>query len=535
MSANDASDCTPWTRSARVAFAALVLAASASLLWLVHPYYEATTGTNDGSMYIISARALLAGEGYAYLGRPFTVRPPGMSVAIAPLIAWRGLDFHALNFLVSAFGVAGIAALFALVRPRLGTWLALAVAASLWLNPAYQHMCNQVMSDVPGTALLLACLLVERWTRRAPSWRRDVLLGIAIALAAYMRTINVLLVPAIVGARVLAQWTSARASDAQRFDARAWLRFALTRLAPLALTAWLLLLPWSIRNERNAPPAPVDQNYIYSYSSGMWNVDVGDPSSPHVTLGAVLERVPKRGRQILTQLGSALQQSAGKADDFGRSEDSADSRAPAIVAGAVLLALALGTLLVKRRASELMLFGALAVLSIYFGFQDRLVLPIYVLALPAALEMLALLGARFAPGGARFASIARARVALAVLVGVLALVSFKPRAGWEQIAATHAAYERFCAEIARALPPDARVAASIGWHDSVYLDRPVYSLLFAMRRSGSASGAERVIDAYGIDTVIIAPPEKQLLAYFQKRYGNAQLTSDGGALVRVRK
>src|SRR5829696_7692856 len=97
----------PWTRLDRALFAALLALLSLSLLWLVHPWYEASSGngsgTNDASMYILCAKSLLAGEGYTYLERPFTVRPPGFSLLIAPLIAWRGLDFHALNLLVGSF------------------------------------------------------------------------------------------------------------------------------------------------------------------------------------------------------------------------------------------------------------------------------------------------------------------------------------------------------------------------------------------------------------------------------------------------
>jgi hypothetical protein len=118
----------PWTRLDRVLFAALLAFLSLSLVWLVHPWYEASSGngsgTNDASMYILCAKSLLAGEGYTYLEQPFTVRPPGFSLLIAPLIAWRGLDFHALNLLVSAFGVAAAALLFVLLRPRAGPWLA---------------------------------------------------------------------------------------------------------------------------------------------------------------------------------------------------------------------------------------------------------------------------------------------------------------------------------------------------------------------------------------------------------------------------
>ena len=62
----------------------------ASLFWLVHPWYEATDETNDASIYLLTAKALAAGEGYSYLGAPFTIRPPGFSALIAPWIAARG-------------------------------------------------------------------------------------------------------------------------------------------------------------------------------------------------------------------------------------------------------------------------------------------------------------------------------------------------------------------------------------------------------------------------------------------------------------
>src|SRR5688500_6840100 len=63
----------PWTRLDRALFAALLAGLCASLLWLVHPWYEASfgngSGTNDASMYILCPKSLLAGEGYAYLER----------------------------------------------------------------------------------------------------------------------------------------------------------------------------------------------------------------------------------------------------------------------------------------------------------------------------------------------------------------------------------------------------------------------------------------------------------------------------------
>ena len=149
-----------WDRKARGVFAALALIVAASLTWLVHPNYEATVETNDASMYILSAQSILSGQGYGYLGQPFTIRPPGMSMLLAPILAWRGLDFGAMHLLIGLFGAVGVLFLFAWMRPRVGDAVAAALAVFVWLNPGYRHFWNQVMSDVPGMALTIALLLI---------------------------------------------------------------------------------------------------------------------------------------------------------------------------------------------------------------------------------------------------------------------------------------------------------------------------------------------------------------------------------------
>src|SRR5678816_4448181 len=88
-------------RAAWLAAGLLALVLALSLPFTVHPWYDPT---NDGSMYIATARALLAGQGYSYLGVPFLIRPPGFSCLLAPVLAVRGTDFYALNLLVSACG-----------------------------------------------------------------------------------------------------------------------------------------------------------------------------------------------------------------------------------------------------------------------------------------------------------------------------------------------------------------------------------------------------------------------------------------------
>ena len=142
----------------RAVFALFVACLFASLFWLVHPWYDLTV---DGSVYIVTARSLAAGEGYRYLGEPFQVRPPGFPLLIVPFVSGLADDFFAINFFVACFGAAGVLLLFWHARPRLGFGLALLVAAAVWLNPNYQRLSTQVMSDVPGTTLLLLCLLAR--------------------------------------------------------------------------------------------------------------------------------------------------------------------------------------------------------------------------------------------------------------------------------------------------------------------------------------------------------------------------------------
>jgi hypothetical protein len=392
-------------------------------------------------------------------------------------------------------------------------------------------MCNQVMSDVPGVAAILACLLIERWAARAPSIRRDLATGLAIGLSTYLRTITVLLLPAI----AIARWCARQRGPGEAREA--FFPWLARRLLPLAGVVVLAALPWAVRNASHPSESPVDQNYIYSYGTGMWHVDVGDPSSPRLPISEVLGRVPRRSSQILSLLGTRMDDSAGRSDELARAEDasaaggSADSSiTPARVAGALIACLALVTLARNRRASEWMLFLMLGVIAIYFGFQDRLVLPIFVLAVPAALEALVWIASL------RFGATAP-RLAACVLVLAVGAHDFGPRDDWPKIQAQHLAYTRFASEVEAQLPPDARAAALVGWHYSVYLNRPVYSLMFAIRRSGSIGGAESVIDKYGINTVILGPftgTERELMKYFQQRYASLSRTSLGGMIVRVR-
>ncbi len=486
------------SRGEKLGLLTLVVGMVASLAWLVHPWYDAT---NDASMYILTARSLIEGDGYSMLGSAFRIRPPGFTALLAPLLALRGTDFYAFNLYVSAFGVAGVALLFVFVRARLGGVLAFLVCVVVWLNPGYQTLCNQTMSDVPGTALLVACLLLERWADRAPPgrarWKRNAVLGLVIGLCAYVRVATILLAPAIVAMRAVRRST-------ERASVETWKQLGAGACA-LVLAAVLVQVPWAVRNARVAPEPPVDQTLLYSYGTAMFHEDMGDPNSRALEWSEIFARFPLRGGQALSTLGMRM----------------TDDVAGAAPVALFLLACVLIVLVKRRESNELFLLGTLLIISLYFGFADRLLLPIYVLALPAAAEVVRDVGnlvGRAFRGRARtqFGTVLAAAALVAVLV-----VDFAPRAHWESAQPRYELLERVTRRFEERLEPDAVLASTRAWHYAVLMERPVYALEFALRRDERPRSIEPILDKYGINTVIVTPTrarDQSTIRYLEGRY-----------------
>lgn len=514
-------DQVPWDRSTKIVFFALAAVLLASLPWLVHPYYEANIETNDASMYILSAEALLSGQGYAYVGQPFTVRPPGMSVLLAPILAWRGLDFGAMHLLVNLFGAAGILALFAWIRPRVGAFVAAALGLLVWLNPGFRHFSNEVMSDVPGVALTIVLFLLERRSDRARSWKSEALLGAAIGLTSYVRTILILVLPAIVMARM---WRNLAGAG----ERTPWRAFFGQRVLPVCIGTLALYMPWSLRNSAVAPTGAVDQNFIHSYGTGLFHVDGGDPDSPMRPLSDITNRLPDRAQKVLSLLGSRMETNDG---------------GPAILAFGALIALCCAYLVWKaKRSAEIYFFIVVFVLLVYFGYRDRLGLPLFVIGWAALAEV-------FCSPGWRFVAPDLRRGIAAIGLVALAVFGFRYQEGWAELAELHRSRIEQAQAWNERLPSDARLAGMIGWHHSVYVGRPVHSLHFAIRRKARQAdargakgadrnemqGAEEVFDKYGLNTVLLSgdPSDLYYLPHFQRRYGPGVRAGEGW-IFRVR-
>jgi 4-amino-4-deoxy-L-arabinose transferase-like glycosyltransferase len=472
----------------------LALVLAASLIWRVHPWYD---GEADSSMYILSARSLLRGEGYACLGIPFIARPPGYPVLLTPVLALFGTDFTALNIYSSLFALGAALLLYCQLEVEVGALLAAAVALFVWFSPVYERMASQPLSDMPGLVLILATLCLERAWRHRPSVSRDVLLALLIGAATYVRSVCILLAPAI----VLSRWLRRPEAPPEPppeppIGRRGRLREALVLLVlPL-----LLQIPWQVRNQRFHPEAPVDQTSLYSYSTAMFHADEGDPASPLLGWKAIARRVPKRAEQVVLSLGNRL--------------GSIEPGAAAWILGGALLAASLASFALRREPRDAFVLANAALLLVYFDFARRLTLPIFVLSIASA--------AALAHGAlARRAGTRRAAAVLTVLVLALAALGFRPRAAWPDIERRHRDFAEACAALGPHVEPGQTLASGLGWHYSVFLDRPVYSLYWAARRQRVTAAAEDVIDRYGVEMVLLStalPFGRLFMPHFENRY-----------------
>ena len=252
------------------------------------------------------------------------MRGPALSALLAPLVPsgiGSGLDFRAVNFAIGLWGVACVVLVYVYQRARLGWVLAVFVALLVWVLPGFQTLCTQVMSDVPGAALLVACLLVERWSARSKSVLRELALGACIGLSVYMRGSLFLLVPAVAVSRLVHR---------KRAGEQPWRSFAWRRVGLFSVVAVLAVLPWSIRNRVEAPEAPVDQTLQYSVGTIYWHRDAADPGSARHGAGEVLARVPERAVETV--------QALGRLPETTRAEPPSDADGRRAVLALVLLA-----------------------------------------------------------------------------------------------------------------------------------------------------------------------------------------------------
>ncbi len=452
-----------------ILFAALL---GLSLFWTVRSVYDSTYF--DAGTYIATARSLVAGEGYSYLGQPFILRPPGFSVFLSPFLA-AGASPAQLNWLMSTIGLLVVLLVFVQRKDRLGKLLALTFALSLWLNPSFQRLSNQVLSDLPGVLLMLIALGIDRRSRETGSSKALWFLGAVLAVTAYVRLIYLLLIPAILFSR----W-SERKRAATSVPGSYRRELALLFVLPLAL-----LLPWNLRNSFAEAPIPSEQTSNYSYSTATWKTDPGDPHSETLPLSEVAARIPIRAKQMVVGLGSHLH--------------TIDESTPANLAfGALAIGCLLWRARTRRRAGDLCALAMFASLCIAHSSHVRLIVPIYIFAIPATLELLASFIRRRA-SSRNTTLVLSAGLALIVFLD-LNSESVDPNLKRHRELSTLATY------VESQVGPTDKLASWDGVHLSAYLDRPVLTIDFVARSEmrGGIDGAFELLIENDIDYVSIA-------------------------------
>ncbi len=475
------------------------------LIWLVHPWYDPM---NDASIYLSTTRALISGHGYSYLGVPFQLWPPGFPFLLAPLLQSLGTNFYAVNLYVASFGCGVVVLLFCWSRPRLGWLLSLLCCWLVATNPVFLQLCNQVMSDVPGVFFVLVGLMVARECDRKPRLGLEILLGLCIGVSAYVRVLGLLLLPAVLLDRLLRHLRGAQQGGSPN-------RLSLRRWLPVLVTTLIVIAPWGVRNQLSGNPAPADQLLNYSYATALFHYDFGDPNSPRVSARDWGLRILERGNQISAGLASRL----------------ADSQpTPQRILVAILIfGIYFYWLIANPSTLGLFVLLSLGVTGSYFAYQDRLLLPIFVLLVPSLTEALHRLirrrvGARWATG------------LVAGLLVAIAINDFSPRNRWGEIEALHQRMATITQTLERELPPDARLATVRGFHYAMLMDRPVYSLRWAHRLGPGSQGIEAVIDRHRINTLLLDPEvrlDRDSEAELVERYGEGRRIA-GVRVIRVR-
>ena len=215
--------------SPAIALLLVLLAAAALRLASAFTLGDVTRLHGDEGYYVRAARSLVAGDGY-----PGSLRPPGYPLFVASALAAGGGSLHVARVAQIAVALAGIAALFALVRRRFGTRAAVLSALLCALHPTLVFYSHVFWSEtLVTTLLLLAFLCLDRFdATRSDRWLAAA--GLSLGVAVLARDMLLFFVPVVVAWTWLVPGASARTG--------------LRRAALVVVPALLLLVPWMARN-----------------------------------------------------------------------------------------------------------------------------------------------------------------------------------------------------------------------------------------------------------------------------------------------
>lgn len=349
----------------------------------------------DDGIYVILAKSLATGEGYRYLNLPgapnATHFPPGYPALLALL--WKAYPAFPENVALFKFanaallGIAAAAACrFAITRLALGRVVALVTVLLFTVCAHVLVLGVTVMSEPLFLVLLLASLLCAERAVDEPSRRNVLTATLVAALLAYVRTLGMLVIPALVLVLLVR---------------RRW-RAAFTAAAVAAL----VMLPWQLWVRAHANEVP-----------GVFSGKYGDYA------GWLVEAVGTGGAGFVA---ATVTQNLRSLASLGVDYSSTGSLHPAvqhIALGAMVLLLVAGSIRLAARApvAASFLMSYLGVVLIWPFYPARFLAAIWPLVgMAFVLGALWLLTARTASSSPRIPGAVRALPTALLLIGYLA-------------------------------------------------------------------------------------------------------------------
>ena len=231
------------TRAQRVWLLAIIGGAFAlRLVWVLYAA-RPTKGLQDPTLYLFFAGQISNGEGYSLLGgEPTAYYPVGYPAALGAVF-WLVKHTPIPDDLEMAAGVfnlvlgtATVALLFDVARRLFDVRVGLVSAAVLAVFPNVVFHTAVALTETLFNFLVMAAFLVlvsASWREQRIGWRRLVVFGVLLALAAFVRPISLFFLPVLLGIWLVAGW--------------GW-RPALRQLAVVCVAIAVVIAPWTIRN-----------------------------------------------------------------------------------------------------------------------------------------------------------------------------------------------------------------------------------------------------------------------------------------------
>jgi hypothetical protein len=208
-------------------------------------YIDQARALTDGSVGDVAGLTRYALDNSAYSTFSAYVYPWVFPMLLAPIIAWKGLDYSALKLVGTLSFVVGLFFLQRLTRHRIGTVGSIVIMLAVGLNNLYIGYTDAVLSDLTFFMFLMIGIwwidkVVSRGELFGTARRPLIVVGVLACLAFDTRKEGVALLFGLLLAQI-AHWREARALAAG--SPTGWKRMAITAATPyLAFAAGALAL-----------------------------------------------------------------------------------------------------------------------------------------------------------------------------------------------------------------------------------------------------------------------------------------------------